>query len=168
MEVLQAYKMQLIETIVIVLIFLSLRVIINKAVSKTAEKFNYQTSRIVMFKKIFSGLAILLLILILTIVWGVDQSRLFLYISSLLTVLAVAFVAQWSVLSNITATVIIFFYHPVKIDDQISIHEKDSLVQGRIVNIGLFFITIVTDDKEQITIPSNLFIQKAIKRQHDD
>lgn len=168
MELLQTYKMQLIETVAVILLFIILRGIFNQAVTRAAEKFKYEPGRIAVFRKVMSVLAKLLLIVILTIVWGVDQSRLFLYVSSLMTVLAVAFVAQWSVLSNITATVIIFFYHPVRIGDNISVHEKDSLIEGMVTDIGIFFITIATDDKQQITIPSNLFIQKAIKVPPED
>jgi len=37
-------------------------------------------------------------------------------------------------------------------------------LKGRISDIGLFFVHIETSDNKQIPIPSNLFIQKAIKK----
>ncbi len=165
MEYWDIYKVQVIESIALLLLYFILSRLFNKAIAKTAVKFNYHQQRTTVFKKVFKGLLLVILIVLLTIIWGVDQSRLFFYISSFLTVLAVGFVAQWSILSNITATIIIFFYHTVKIGDIVSIHEKDSLVEGEISDIGLFFITIVTPNREEITIPSNLFIQKAIKKQ---
>jgi small-conductance mechanosensitive channel len=86
----------------------------------------------------------------------------------LLTVLGVALFAQWSILSNITATIIVFFSFPAKIGDTIAILEKDSLVEGRISDIGIFFVLLKTKDGEVVSIPSNLFIQKVIKRKDLD
>jgi small-conductance mechanosensitive channel len=115
-------------------------------------------------KVLISSLAIASIIL----VWGVNQSKLLYFISSLLTVLGVALFAQWSILSNITATIIVFFSFPAKIGDTIAILEKDSLVEGRISDIGIFFVLLKTKDGEVVSIPSNLFIQKVIKRKDLD
>ncbi|MDB4082750.1 mechanosensitive ion channel [Vicingaceae bacterium] len=60
------------------------------------------------------------------------------------------------------------FYHHVKIGDEIAVAEKDSEILGRISDIGLFFVNIVTSDNKQISIPSNLFIQNAIKKDLPD
>ena len=45
------------------------------------------------------------------------------FLGSVLTVVGVAFFAQWSLLSNITSSIIIFFNHPVKLNDSIVILE---------------------------------------------
>jgi small-conductance mechanosensitive channel len=34
----------------------------------------------------------------------------------------------------------------------------------RIIDIGLFFITLETPNGEELTLPNNLFIQKSIKK----
>ena len=104
------------------------------------------------------------IISILLIIWRVDQSKFILFLSSFLTILGVAFFAQWSILSNVTSTLILFFNHHVKIGDVIAVAEKDSEIVGRISDIGLFFVHIETSDNKQISIPSNLFIQIAIKK----
>lgn len=97
-------------------------------------------------------------------IWGVKQSELFYFISSLLAVLGVAFFAQWSIISNITTTIIIYFNHPVKIGDHIVILDKEFPIEGRISDIGAFFIILKNEDDEKITIPSNVFMQKVIKK----
>jgi small-conductance mechanosensitive channel len=117
-----------------------------------------------MVKKVFTTTLTLITLAFVLIIWGVEQSDILVFTSSILTVLGIAFFAQWSILSNITAALIIFFNHPVKIGDTIVILEKDMMIEGRISDIGIFFLHIKTIDNEQITIPSNIFIQKAIKK----
>lgn len=164
MELFTLYKLQIFETAIIVLLYTLSGVLFNAAVDKAGVKFGYQKSRIKILKKVLRAIATVVALIFLLVIWGVDQSRLLIFLSSFLTVLGIAFVAQWSILSNITATVIIFFNHPIKIGDTISIAEKDAQVEGRISDIGMFFTIIKTTDGEMITIPNNLFLQKAIRR----
>ena len=72
--------------------------------------------------------------------------------------------AQWSLLSNITSGIIIFFNHSVRLDDTIVIIDKDYEVEGRISDIGLFFIKLKTTQGEEVTLPNNVFLQKMIKK----
>jgi small-conductance mechanosensitive channel len=69
--------------------------------------------------------------------FNVDQSRVLVFLSTILTILGVAFFAQWSIISNITSTLIIFFNHPVRIGDYLTIMDKDFQVEGKLSDIGL-------------------------------
>ena len=95
---------------------------------------------------------------------GVDQSELLIFLSTILTVLGVAFFAQWSIISNITSTLIIFFNHPIKIGDHLTIMDKEYEIEGKLSDISIFFIIIKTKENKKITIPSNVFMQKMIKQ----
>jgi small-conductance mechanosensitive channel len=106
---------------------------------------------------------------IILLIWGVNQSELAVFVGSALTILGVALFAQWSILSNITSSIIIFFNHPIKLNDSVALLEgKDYVLEGKVVNIGLFFITLTTDNAEEITLPNNMFIQKTIKKRSAD
>jgi len=100
------------------------------------------------------------------VIWGVKQSEIAVFIGSILTIIGVAFFAQWSLLSNITSSIIIFFGHSVKIGDAISIMEsKDYEIRGEVLNIGLFFTKIkLVDSEDKITLPNNIFILKTIRK----
>ncbi|MGK0278848.1 MAG: small-conductance mechanosensitive channel, partial [Litorivivens sp.] len=74
------------------------------------------------------------------------------------------FFAQWSVLSNITATLIIFFSHQVKIGDRVAVLDQDFKIEGKVSDIGVFFIIIKVNDNEYVSMPSNVFFQKMVKR----
>jgi len=161
----EEYKFQIVETIIIILIFLVLKLTTKNVIKKVGVRFNYLSGRIKITNKIVSVLLLIILASILMIIWGVDQSELLLFLSTMLTILGVAFFAQWSIISNITSTLIIFFNHPIKIGDSLTIMDKDYQIEGKLSDIGVFFIIIKTKENKKITIPSNVFMQKMIQKE---
>jgi len=85
-----------------------------------------------------------------------------LFVTSILTVIGVAFFAQWSILSNITAGIIVFFSSPFRIGDTIKILDKDYPIEAKIVDIKSFYTLLKTAEGEQISLPNNLLLQKGI------
>ncbi len=83
-------------------------------------------------------------------------------VSSITTVIGVAMFAQWSILSNITSGIILFFFFPFKIGDIIRINDKDFPVQGEIEDINAFHINLRSSNGELSTYPNNLLLQKGI------
>ena len=157
-------EFKILESIIIIAVFILIKFISNVTIRKATQKFKYQKSRIKVIKKILNVILVLVIISLFLIIWGVDQSELFLFLTTLLTILGVAFFAQWSVLSNVTSTLILFFNHHIRIGDHIAIVDKDVAIEGKIIDIGFFFVHLKTKDNEEIFIPSNVFIQKAIKK----
>ena len=160
-------QIDIIETVIAILVFIVLRIILIKSVEKTIKKNLLQKTRGKIIKKIINLVLLIIAIGYIIITWGVDQSKIAVIISSVLAIVGVAFFAQWSILSNITSGLIIFFNHPVKLDDTITVMDKDYHIEGRVSDIGLFFVIIKTNEGEQITLPSNIFMQKMIKRNVD-
>jgi small-conductance mechanosensitive channel len=160
-------KIQIIETIVILVSYLILKLLINRYIDNiVAGNISTKKRSIIVKKAISLTIASVFLIILLSI-WGVDQSELVIFIGSVLTVLGIALFAQWSILSNITSGIIIFFNHSVKIDDTIIIIDKEYEIEGKISDIGLFFVILKTKDNEQINIPNSVFINKMIKKKTD-
>ena len=154
---------KIIESVVILVIAIVLRYLISLSLKKIQIKFGFQKARIIVINKIVSILIYSSLIVIISFIWGVDKKELLLFISSFLTVLGIAFFAQWSILSNITAGIIIFINYPVKIGDIITIMDKDNNIKGEIKDISAFFITLKTEEKELITVPNSVILEKTIK-----
>jgi small-conductance mechanosensitive channel len=161
MELLNQYK--IIESLIVFILAFILRLLITKSLGKIQLKFGFQKARILLTNKVISILIYITLIVITAFIWGVDEQQLLIYISSFLTILGIAFFAQWSILSNITAGIILFVNYPVKIGDKITILEKDHNIDGEIKDIGAFFITLKTDKNEFITVPNSIILQKNIK-----
>jgi small-conductance mechanosensitive channel len=95
-------------------------------------------------------------------IWGLDQSELAIFASSIFTALGIAFFAKWSLLSNITSSIILFFNHPLKIGDKVRVLDKDCPFEGEISDLTYFFVHLKNDDGEVITVPNSLFLEKSI------
>jgi small-conductance mechanosensitive channel len=104
----------------------------------------------------------ILLLIALVIIWGVNAKDIIIAVSSLATIVGVAMVAQWSILSNITSGIILFFSYPFKIGDTIHIHDKDFPVIAEIEDIGAFYISMINKEGELVIYPNNLLLQKGI------
>lgn len=159
----EVYNYKIIVSIVIFLLAFFIRLLITKSLRQIQVKFGFQQARILVTNKIISILIYITVIVFVAFIWGVDEKQLLVYVSSFLTILGIAFFAQWSILSNITAGIILYVNYPVKIGDSITILEKDNNITGEIRDIGAFFITLKTPEKELITLPNAIILQKNIK-----
>jgi small-conductance mechanosensitive channel len=157
------YNIKLVQTVVVAVLFVISRLAVSRFFFRLNRFFEAQRKRLDGLKKITYLILFSVAVVIIFIIWGVDQGDLLLFISSFLTVLGVAFFAQWSLLSNITASIILFLNHPAKVGDTIHIFDKEFPSEGVIREIGIFFIIIDSGDNRQITIPSSLFLQKMVK-----
>lgn len=161
-------QLQWIETVILILSIGLIRFLIGLVIGKVGKAFHFHKPRINVIKKITNTVLLFIFLLLLLLIWGVDQNDLLLYASSILTILGVAFFAQWSLLSNVTAAVILFVNHPVKIGDHIKIMDKDYPIEGAINDIGAFFVIIKTDAGDKVTLPTSLLLQKMVKIQEKE
>jgi small-conductance mechanosensitive channel len=156
------YLHEEIVTLIIIVVFFLLKSIIGKIVRKYAtvnQALEHRTNLIIKYINILLGTIALTLIVI---IWGVEKNQFLVFLSSVFAVVGVATVAQWSILSNITSGVILFFSYPFKIGDIIKIHDKDFPIEAEIEDIKAFYVLLKTKDNEIITYPNNLLMQKGI------
>ncbi len=160
------YYIKLIETLAVIIAYLIIRGVVFRLIRKTLEEKSIQPARGILVRRMVRVILIILVVTCVSLIWGVQQSDLVVFMGSVLTLLGVGFFAQWSILSNITASIVIFFNHPAKIQDDIAIMEgKDYMLEGTILDIGVFFTTIVSKlDGQEITLPNNVFMTKTIKK----
>ncbi len=111
----------------------------------------------------FTALFVLLVCLIL----GIGYGQLAIFFSSVFAVVGVALFAQWSILSNITASLIIFFSFPYRVGDWVKVVDKDDEVLGQIIEISTFHVIIQRLSNDIVTYPNNLILQKAVVRFSD-
>jgi small-conductance mechanosensitive channel len=161
LEYLNNFK--IIESIIVFALGTLIKVVITNSLRKIRVKYGFQRTRVLILNKIITFLIYSTVIVVIAFIWGVDEKQLLIYVSSFLTILGIAFFAQLSILSNITAGLILYVNYPVKIGDSITILEKDNNTTGEIKDIGAFFITLQTPEKELITIPNSIILQKNIK-----
>lgn len=162
MELFEKYNVQIFETLILIAILVVLNFIIRKWSSRIAKKFHLGLERRKITLKIINVLLGIIGVISLTGIWGLDQKELFVFFTSTVTVLGVGFFATWSILSNITSGILLFFNHPLHIGDNIKILDKEMQVEGTLKDISMFFMHIETIDGQTITIPNSVVTQKVI------
>lgn len=120
-----------IKTIIVFAFGILLQIGTTKSLNNIRKKFGFQKRRFIIINKIISVIVYASVIIIISFIW-VDENQLIYFISSFLTILGIAFFAQWSILSNITAGLILFVNYPVKIGDEITILEKDNNITSKV------------------------------------
>ncbi|MFE3872423.1 mechanosensitive ion channel family protein [Flavobacterium sp. ZS1P70] len=156
------YTKELIGTGILLVVFISLRIITTKLVrryAKSSHTLEHRTNLVIKYIHLFTNVLVLIA---LVLIWGVQTKDIFIALSSITTVVGVAMFAQWSILSNITSGIILFFSFPFKIGDVIRIHDKDFPFEGEIEDIGAFHVYLKTHDGEKVIYPNNLLLQKGI------
>jgi small-conductance mechanosensitive channel len=156
------YTQETIASGIVFIIIIVLRIITTKLVrrySKSSQTIERRTNLVIKYIHLFINI---LAIVSLIIVWGVQTRDIFITLSSIATVIGVAMFAQWSILSNITSGIILFFSFPFKIGDTIRIHDKDFPIEAEIEDISAFHVYLSTKDGEKIIYPNNLLLQRGI------
>ena len=159
---------QIIGTIATIAIIAVLKILIKRIVKNykvSNQRTEVRVNQVVRIFNIFFNIAG---IIILIITWGVDTRNLILALSSILAVIGVALFAQWSILSNITAGIIIFFSAPYKIGDYISIIDKDLPIEAMVEGIYTFYTHLRTKEGVKHVFPNSLLLQKAVTILEED
>lgn len=155
--------LKLIETVLVLVGLVILSFLSRGTLKKIGNRYHLQKDRTLFTVKVINIGLYTAAAITLLFIWGVDQNDLVLFLSSFVAILGIALFAQWSMLSNVTASILLFVSHPAKVGDTISILDKDYPLTGKIKDIGAFFVIIETEEKEVITIPNSLLFQKMIK-----
>ncbi|MFY8022026.1 MAG: mechanosensitive ion channel domain-containing protein [Bacteroidia bacterium] len=156
------YRIQIIESLLIVVVYVVLYFINKTIVNNFLKKASLEKGRRKMAIRTAQLFTTLAAVILLTGVWGFQQNEILVFVSTVLTALGIAFFAQWSLLSNITSSIILFFNHPLKIGNHLKVLDKDCPFEGEITELTYFFVHLKTKNGELITIPNSLVLQKSI------
>lgn len=134
----------------------------SRVLAKIGHSKNAAPKRAKYISKVFNFAIALLSVFVLFFIWGLDYRGILVFGSSILAIGGVALFAQWSILSNLTASIVIFFNYPARIGDNIRIVDGDNSLEGTIVDINMFQVLIEDAERNLINYPNNLLIQKPL------
>ena len=155
------YKIQILETLLIVSIYIIVYFVFKIIINNFLKKTSLERGRRKMAIRTVQLFTTITAIIFLTGVWGFKQNDIALFASSILTALGIAFFAQWSLLSNITSSILIYFKHPVKSGSYIKVLHKDFNYEGEVIEMNYFFVHIKTKENEVVTIPNSHFFDRS-------
>lgn len=153
---------QIIGSILAILLTTILKYGSRRIISKLSEVSEKADNRRKIIVKYIDWMIYTVLVIAILGIWGIDTKNVVTYITSILAFIGVALFAQWSVLSNVTAGIVMFFSFPYKIGDTIKIEDKDFPIEATIEDIKAFHTILITNEGTKVTYPNNLFLQKAV------
>ena len=156
------YQNELIISGIVIISLLIIRFITHFTITKIAKKNGINDARIRLIRRYVTVTLFLIAILIEAFVFGTEFKELAFLFSSIFAVIGIGLFAIWSILSNITSGIIMFFNFPYKVGDKIAIHDKDFPITAIIEDIRAFQLHLRTQDGDLVTYPNNLMLQKAV------
>ncbi|GAA4952981.1 mechanosensitive ion channel family protein [Algibacter agarivorans] len=156
------YRDKLAYTGIVLISLLIVRFITHFTITKVARKNGINDARIRLIRRYITVTLFLIAILIETFIFGAKFREIALIFSSVFAIIGIGLFAIWSILSNITSGIIMFFNFPYKVGDKIEIHDKDFPIRAIIEDIRAFQLHLRLENGDLVTYPNNLMLQKAV------
>ena len=155
-------QQEIIATAIAFLVLLILKFISTKAIRRISRISELNQARTRLIIKYISIALFAIGIGAVIFIWGVNFKEIGILFSSVFAIIGVAMFASWSILSNVTAGIILFFSFPFKIGDRIRILDGDFPEEADILDIKAFHLYLRKDNGELVTYPNNLLLQKGV------
>ncbi|OYT25724.1 MAG: hypothetical protein B6V02_03025 [Thermoprotei archaeon ex4572_64] len=123
-------------------------------------RMQLSTMPIEIIRKTLKWLIVIIVIFILLNIFNILQNVVLIITIVLGTLVFLAF-AGWSIMGNITASIVLMIWKPFEIGDYIEILPEN--ITGKVEDITLMFVKLRVDSGEVVHIPSTLILQKLIK-----
>jgi len=94
--------------------------------------------------------------------WGFELGTIFALLGTVLGLVAIGFVAVWSVLSNFLCTLVLVIFKPFSVGDELELPADN--VRGRVVDLSLIYTTLQVGPGETVMVPNNTYFQRVFKR----
>ena len=94
--------------------------------------------------------------------WGFELGTILALLGTVLGLVAIGFVAVWSVLSNFLCTFVLVVFKPFSIGDELEFPADN--VKGRVVDLSLIFTTLQVGPGETALVPNNTYFQRVFRR----
>ncbi|WAC02297.1 mechanosensitive ion channel [Lacinutrix neustonica] len=159
---LELYKIKLINTAVVLAVVIIVRILGKITIRKIGQKSGVNDARIKLISRYYTVTLFLIFVFVEAFVLGTDIKDISLMFSSVFAVIGIGLFAIWSILSNVTSGIIMFFSFPYKVGDKIKIHDKDYPIEAVIEDIRAFQLHLRVENGDLVTYPNNLILQKAV------
>jgi small-conductance mechanosensitive channel len=94
---------------------------------------------------------------------GIDLQGLWSTVMAAFSLIAIGFVAMWSILSHMLASVLIVIFRPFEVGDRVELLGDDEVI-GEVTDLNPVYTTLRAADGGTLQVPNNVFFQKSLKR----
>ena len=95
--------------------------------------------------------------------WGFQIDTLIAVLGTVFGLVAIGFVAVWSVLSNFLCAFVLILFKPFAVGDEVELTGGDG-VKGKVIDLSLLFTTLEVGPDETVLVPNNTFFQRIFRR----
>jgi Mechanosensitive ion channel, beta-domain len=135
------------------------------AARRTAEKLlqrvHLPPETVLTVARVISAVLWVVVALILLSFWGISVSGLWASLVSVAAVIGVGFLAVWTMISNITASLFITMWRPFRLGDNVELLPDN--LKGRAIDRNLMFTVLREDHGRALMVPNNLFFQRMFR-----
>jgi small-conductance mechanosensitive channel len=161
-DILKEHIPELAATVGALIVLWMLKWAVRKAARKVGAVLGKPRERVRHVRKVIGGVLNILFVVCIAMFWGVRPENLAIALSSVVAFMGIAMFAQWSLVSSLTAGVIMFFSAPFHVGSRVRLLDKDCPLEATIEHIGAFYTHLRTVDNELVVLPNNQFLQKIV------
>lgn len=115
--------------------------------------------------RLLSNLVAVIIVLVLLEVLNVPLGNVWTAVSTVIALVAIGFFAVWSILSHLTAAVVLMLQRPFRPGDMLQFGDEE--YRGKVIQTGAFFTRVEDADGGHSQIPNNLLFQKRFRVTHE-
>lgn len=149
-------------TVLIILAYVIGKNNITRLVSRIGQERHIASQRINYVNTVLKLAFTFITVIAAGAIIGSSYEDLGLFFGSIFAFLGVALFAQWSILSNVTSSIIVFFFFPYRVGDYVRILDGENSVAGEIKEISLFHVILISSENTLTTFPNSLVFQRAV------
>lgn len=158
-------RLEVLATLVIVIAaaigILSLNRLLRRLLLRIDPRFRPPYDTVAMLTQALSGVLWLFVGLVLLDIWGVGIAGLWTFLVSVITLIGVGFLATWTMVSNVTASLFLTIWHPFRLGQAVEILPES--LKGRVIDRNLMFTVLREERGTILHVPNNFFFQKAFR-----
>ncbi len=146
---------------IIIVITCVILVVLSRAFELIKPKIPVPAMAFLMIRRVARYAVLIIALSVILTVWGLQLNSLLAMIGGVLAMVAIGFVAVWSLLSNILCAFVLAAFRPFQIGDEVEVLPEN--VKGRVIDLTLLYTSLKTDDGDYFRIPNNLFFQRIFR-----
>jgi small-conductance mechanosensitive channel len=113
---------------------------------------------LLLIPRVVGSIVWLVVALIILGLWGIDVSGIWALLISAAAVIGVGFLAVWTIVSNMTASLFLSFWRPFKLGQTVEVLPEN--LKGRVIDRNLMFTVLRDGEDRVLQVPNNFFFQK--------
>ncbi len=135
--------------------------LLARSLTRLEQRLSLPYESLLTIGRLMKGLVWLIAAMLILSLWGVSVGGLWALLVSAATVIGVGFLAVWTMISNVTASLFITIWRPFQFGHTIELLPEN--LKGRVIDRNMMFTILREEGGARLHVPNNLFFQKMFR-----